>query len=265
LIEKVNSLISEVGNGITEPVWADIDNIGNAVLKYESIDNGKKFLFNEYVCYLLAQELNIKMPLSGICMIDENTVCKSNDIKLNKILSDNKNKMCFYSKAIEKSTRLNEGVIREINDNSIFEKILLFDHVIYNTDRNEGNILITTKGIKELYVIDHSHVFKNQTIWDKYCFQQGMLENDYKDTKILDNNSYFYKMFFNNKNITKDTLLECAEIFRNSITQKVLERIFNKVPDEWGVDNEELKALKEYLMYRISHIDDFINIILMKK
>ena len=91
-----------------------------------------------------------------------------------------------------------------------------------------------------------------------------MVEKDYGDTKILDNH-YFYKMFFNNKNITEETLLECAAIFKNNITQKVLERIFNEAPGEWGVDNEEKKALEEYLMYRISHIGDFIDIILNKK
>lgn len=81
--------------------------------------------------------------------------------------------------------------MRYVSNTDSYEKILLFDHLIYNKDRNKGNLLIYFgKGDKLLYIIDHTHVFKNQTIWDQNCLRQGMIENDFKDLEILNENRY---------------------------------------------------------------------------
>lgn len=78
-----------------------------------------------------------------------------------------------------------------------FIKILLFDHLIFNTDRNPGNLLVQyyKKNIT-LQVIDHSHVFINQAIWDANCLHRAMEEKDYFSTRILEDNNYLYDMFF---------------------------------------------------------------------
>lgn len=67
-----------------------------------------------------------------------------------------------------------------ISNKETYEEIILFDQLIYNKDRNKGNLFISTgKGAKLLYAIDHTHVFKNATIWDSICFRQGISDNDY--------------------------------------------------------------------------------------
>lgn len=57
-----------------------------------------------------------------------------------------------------------------------------------------------------LKVIDHTHVFINQTFWDANCLKRAMEENDLLDTKVLEYNSYLYEMFFRNFSVTKEML-----------------------------------------------------------
>ena len=72
-----------------------------------------------------------------------------------------------------------------------FVKILLFDHIIFNTDRNPGNLLVRfCKNDVSLKVIDHTHVFISQALWDASCLKRAMEENDLLDTKVLEYNSY---------------------------------------------------------------------------
>lgn len=265
-MEKVKSLNEYVGNGVTEPIWAILEDSGISVLKYETNLQGKKILFNELVSYLIAKKVDITMPSSGVCRITSETLYEKENLKLKQVYDDNKNRCCFFSKAVPKATRLNCGIIRDIENKDNFEKILLLDHIIYNKDRNQGNILVNlNKDQKKMYIIDHTHVFKNETIWDKYCFEQGMKAKDYMDNDIFIANKYYYNMFFNGKDITQQSLLREAMLFKQKINEETLEEIFSSVPKEWLVDFDDLKALKRYLLYRLEHVEDIINVILSNK
>lgn len=145
-----------------------------------------------------------------------------------------------------------------------YEKIILFDHLVYNTDRNKGNLLISTgKGDKLLYAIDHTHVFKNQTIWDRFCLIQGIQDNDFLNQDILLNNGYVY--FFRSKNINLDTLKLQASVFMNIINKELLENIVESIPNDWNINKADLDALIKYLLYRSEHLNEICEMIAQYK
>ena len=153
------------------------------------------------------------------------------------------------------------SIIQTISNVKDFLYIVLFDHLIYNKGRNSGNLLVTVSKDIKLYMIDHSHVFKNQCIWDKACFSNGIKNNDYLDIDIMEYNSYLYKMFFNNLNVDKDKLLNISAEFKQTITHDLLEQIIDNLPLDWVVDLEDVNELKVYICYRLSHLDEIVNMI----
>lgn len=253
----VDKIERHIENGCTEPFLA-ILNSGEekiyAVIKTKDNIQGILTLINELVCYKLANAVGILMPDSGVAIIDDQTIMKEN------MLTNNDFGSCFYSKYIEKSTILNENIMEFISNKEAYEEIIIFDHLTYNKDRNRGNLLISTgKGAKLLYTIDHTHVFKNETIWDSICFRQGISDNDYLDINILKANGYGY--FSRNKAINKANLLKTAEKFKQVITKELLDDSINSIPYDWKISSNDLDALKNYLIYRVEHLNEMCEMI----
>lgn len=253
----VDKIERHVGNGCTEPFIA-ILNDGNkqigVVVKTKNNIQGILSLVNEIVAYKLALNIGILMPQSGVAIIDEYTTVEENLITVEDY------GCCFYSTYIERAGILNEDIMEYISNKSAYEEIILFDHLTYNKDRNKGNLLISTgKGAKLLYAIDHTHVFKNATIWDSICFKQGIESNDYLDKDIMDANGYEY--FFRDKKIDKNNLVYVADKFKHIVTPELLEQIISEIPSDWKVEKKNLVALNEYIMYRLEHLYEICEII----
>ncbi|MCR5421402.1 MAG: hypothetical protein K6E98_10360 [Lachnospiraceae bacterium] len=198
-----------------------MDDGTQVVTKLFNGPEGNLVLFNEYFCYRLAILLDIPMPRSGVCILDN-----SSEI-LDKELATPKNYgKAFFSEFMPKVTKLLPSIITIIRNKEDFVKILLFDHIIFNTDRNPGNLLVRFyKDDKSLKVIDHTHVFINQTFWDSTCLRRAMDENDLLDTKVLEYNSYLYEMFFRNLSITKEILEKEGLLFKRRINRDII-RLF---------------------------------------
>lgn len=156
-----------------------------------------------------------------------------------------------------------DTIIPLMQNKEDFFKLLLFDHVIFNTDRNPGNLLVQYyKNNITLQVIDHSHVFINQAIWDASCLNRAIAEKDYFSTRILDNNTYLYNMFFHTMTITKKHFDKLKIEFSNIITKETLCRILTDVPSVWMPTSRDTDALIAYILYRIGHLDDICNTII---
>lgn len=248
----VEQIIKKVPNGCTKPFQAMLKEGQREIYAYIKLKNNEQgvlALINELISYNLALVLDIPMPLSGIAIIDDATNFGEFEIDRSNFGH------CFYSKAIDPATILNRQIMKYVSNNDSYEKIILFDHLVYNKDRNKGNLLIYLgANDKIIYAIDHTHVFKNETIWDRYCFKQGMSQNDYTDTQILERNKYDY--FFTSKKITYNSLLEQAEIFKERISETLFDKIFMKIPKDWNANTEDLEELKTYLLYRRDKLDD---------
>ena len=255
--EHIKMVQHNMNNGITEPKLAMTDDNTPVIVKTFNGPEGLLVLFNEYFSYRLAILLDIPMPVSGVCVIDTDTVI------YNECVSTNQYGYGFYSTYLNKAVPLAQTIIGMMKNKEDFYKILLFDHIIFNTDRNSGNLLVQYyKNNITLQVIDHSHVFINQAIWDSYCLKRAIEEKDYFSTRILEENSYLYGMFFQDFAIKAD-LLECtATNFQGKITKDVLKNILLDIPKEWLPLKRDTDALIEYILYRVAHLEDICTTIM---
>lgn len=188
----IQQLCNNISIGSTEPIFAILEDGTQAIVKLKNGPEGNLVLFNEYLCYRLAILLDIPMPHSGICIMNEKT-----EIQDAGIADASNYGQAFYSTFMPKTTKLISTIIGRINNKEDFIKVILFDHVIFNSDRNPGNLLVSFyKDNISLKVIDHSHVFINQALWNSSCLERAMKENDLSNTKILEYNRYLYDMFF---------------------------------------------------------------------
>lgn len=251
---------SNLPDSSTEPLVACLDSGDWAIVKPFGNIQGNLVLVNEYICYRLCCELAIPIPEAGVAIIDDKTESLTDPPLFTNINYG----CCFFSKRIDKATIIIPSIVPHITNKEDFYKIILFDHLVYNKDRNKGNLLVTTGKIPKLYAIDHTHVFKNETIWDRYCFKQGIEENDYNDINILEMNRLIYQYFWECLNKNQEILLQCSKDFKNKINHIVIGQIIDELPNSWVPSKENTEALIEYLIYRLEHLDEICKMIIRK-
>jgi len=254
----VDKVYGKIGNGVTEPLDACLDSGDRVIVKPFNNIQGNLVLVNEYICYRLCTKLDIPIPKAGIALISERTECLCEP----PVYSAENYGYCYFSKRIDKVTIINRGIIPRITNKADFYKIILFDHLIYNKDRNRGNLLVTSVKNPKLYAIDHTHVFKNQSIWDKNCLQRGMDSDDFNDLDIIKSNEKIYNYFWEYLNKDPAILLRLADEYKNKLNYTDLEMFINELPEQWHIPDEDALALKEYLIYRLNHMEDMCKLII---
>lgn len=244
--------------GITEPKYALLSDGSQAIVKLSNGPEGNLVLFNEYLSYRLAILLDIPMPVSGICIMNETT-----EIQDPTIASSQNYGKAFFSTFMPKTTKLIPSIISIMKNKEDFIKLLLFDHIIFNSDRNEGNLLVRFyKGDISLKVIDHSHVFVNQALWDSACLERAIEENDLLSTRILEYNERLYGMFYHNLSINKEILQEQSSFFQSKLSYDIISELIQSVPEEWRPNQKDIDSLIKYLMYRVDNLNVIISTIL---
>lgn len=261
-ILHIDELKFPMGNGCTKPILA-VGGNEQYVVKTFNNNEGNKTLINELICYLIALQLDIKMPQSGICLIDSNTNIGRN-VRDMPEFTDQCYGLGFYSKYIENNMVISSTKMLKMAKNykEIIPQIMLFDHLVYNKDRNKGNLLITAnKDSRELILIDHTHTFNLQCIWNSHDLKQKILGKDYNDTFVMEYNEYLYSKFKEACNIDLYELQLQVSHFKGKLSENFFKGIIDKVPKEWESDKNELIALSEYLIYRFENIDRYISTI----
>lgn len=253
-VSSINHTYAEYAS--TNPFQASLDNQEEAVVKYLNNNEGNLSLINEYVSYSIAQKLDVRIPKFGICQFD--ITAKNNT---NLFFAKNNFGPAFYTAFIKKAIPVMSWHSGFIKNQDNFLKTLVLDHIIYNKDRHSGNYLVSPSGI--LFAIDHSHVFKNQCIWNKYTFIQGMNNNDFLDKNILEENKDTYDYFFNSLVITKNDFNIIRARVKQELTPVFIKKVLKEIPAIWkeGIPDEDIAALEKYINYRIEHIDDIIDLI----
>lgn len=244
--------------GITNPKFASLDDGTQVIVKLSNGPEGNLVLFNEYLCYRIALLLDIPMPVSGVCIMDENT-----EIPNSELASVKNYGPAFYSTFMPKTTKLLPTVVNQMKNKEDFIKILLFDHIIFNSDRNEGNLLVRFyRDDVSLKVIDHSHVFINQALWNAACLKRAIAENDLLDTRVLVYNERLYSMFYHNLSITKENLQVQSSYFQTKLDYDIISELVEQCPNEWKPPQQDIDALIEYIMYRVNNLEVIVSTII---
>lgn len=256
LIKYIKEIRYTLTTGVTKPVRAVLDDDQEVIAKLFNNSEGNRTLVNEMVSHKIASLLKLPIVESGICYLDSSTTINNCNATYENYGP------CFYSKYLPKSTTLKLGIMRLLENIDDFYKLLLFDHIIYNKDRNIFNLLVTyTKSDIRFKLIDHSHVLKNEAIWDVNCFRQGISDFDVKDTHILSSNDDLYSLFYRSMNFNKEKLYSLTPFFKENITHIQLNNFLKELPEEWEVSSDEKDALCKYILYRTSNVELLCDII----
>lgn len=261
--EYVDNLIFPIGNGATGPLLGTINGTDYVVKTFNNIQ-GNKTLINELVCYRIALQLKFPIPTAKLAIIDPKTII-NNEVKEFEDFTKDCWGICFCSKYMKPVTIVNSYKMIQSTSNYkwLLPKLMLFDHLIYNKDRNMGNLLISLKkGNQSLYIIDHSHTFNLEAIWYKQGLYQKINDKDYLDQYIMQNNSYHYSKFKQAMNIDMIAMKDSIDYFKNNLSLDFFQHIVDNIPEMWENNKSELKALSDYLIYRMEHLSDYANIIL---
>lgn len=262
-ILHVTNIFKYQENGVTHPIYCRLSNGNHAIVKYMNNPDGQLPLVNEFVCSQLASKYQLSTPQSGVCLIDHNTHMSDDVTQDSRQFSQHNFGCAFYSTFIEKSTPPIPGLIRSINKDQL-ARLIVFDHIVYNKDRHNGNLLLVVQdGNTLLYAIDHSHVFKNMAIWDHISFEQGMRDNDYNDTSIMEYNSDIYRAIFDYAAPSEADFCNACNVAKAELTADFLHSIMEQIPSLWTRNIEQdIIALEKYLLYRIAHLDQIKRVIL---
>lgn len=265
-VEYIKELKYPIGNGATKPIVGTYSK-GYCVIKTNNNVEGNRTLINEYVCYLLAKALKLPVIESGLCYINDDTHVERN-VRDMEEFSEECYGLGFFSHYMEGVTVVGSEKMIKLTKNYkwLIPKLMLFDHLIYNKDRNRGNLLIKMgKNNRRILIIDHSHTFNLETLWDRIQLSSKIKENDFLDEHIMKENAYIYSKLKNSMEIDMLTMRETLDYFESKLSEELIEKVVSQVPKEWENNKEDLDALKEYLIYRLGKLNHFADIILNYK
>lgn len=245
-------------NGVTEPLLGTIkqdDTAFNCVIKTKGNIGGTRTLINEYVSGQLAIRFGLPVPDNGFAHLDKNTIV---DAECSEKINELDFGTCFYSRLVEHVVPLNAlSVAQADNENDIY-KLLLFDGLIYNCDRNPGNLLVTfSKSKRKFYTIDHSNVFMlGHSRWDSRYFETRMTLEDLSDETFLLENEKQYRYFYLNMSIDPQILIDTAFDFQEKCTYSFIQTVIDSVPEDLltEISKQDLNSLGEFLSFRITHL-----------
>lgn len=249
-VRHIDKVIAEMGIGVTEPLNCNLDNGKSVIFKTYNNEQGNLILVNEIIAYRIAQNIGLTIPNSGFAEIDDNTQILINHRSIPKGVG-------FFSSRIEHATTAAISrtlLLKHCVNRDELVKFILFDHLIYNKDRNPGNMLYSMKD-KKIYMIDHSHCFNLACIWDRVQLRLCMEREDFRDTVIMERNIAMYHKFIGTDNISYDILLKISEEFKEKLSEEYFNKAILDIPQSWNIAIEDLEVLSEYLTYRLRNLE----------
>ena len=140
-------------------------------------------------------------------------------------------------------------------------KILIFDILIGNYDRNKGNLMIDSLS-KKIYMIDHTHIFGLGTLWDE--FQLPRLVNEKFEIETL--NQFNYNNIIESLKIDKEFYIELNKFIEKvkNINKDFIKNIMNNIPNDWNVSKREKELLVEYIYNRFNRVNEILYLLHIK-
>lgn len=250
---KIIKIERRIPLGVTHPYLIKCSDDNNYIAKFPGNPDGTRVLINEYVCAELAKLLGLPIPNYRLIKEDNISKFKNNltDVKLI-------NGTIFCSEWLDKAAKFpGYFILTKVSNKFDAIKILVFDVIIGNNDRNEGNLLINFKN-NSLVMIDHSHVFIKESLWDEMNLKEliGKPIDLSKMNKVTFEN---LKLCLNDRNYIKfiPKYIQCIK----RIDSNKIDKILNGIPNDWDISIAEKKVLKEFILDRIGRIDEICKLL----
>ena len=250
-IVEINKKLS---NGCTVPyvIWCSDGN--KYVAKFPGNPNGDKALINEFISSRLCDFLDL--PIMKYQLIS---------VKMEDYMSSDITPMIgtafgtIYDDDL--LTVLNSGEIQKAKNCYDAIKILIFDLLIGNYDRNKGNLMINPK-TKRIIMIDHTHIFNMGVVWDEY--QLPRLEKE--EFSISNLNAFNYNNLFNSIKYNEQFYKELNDFVKKvkTIEEERVSNIINDIPKDWIITNEERKCIINFIVNRFKRVDEVLKVLGLK-
>ena len=249
---EIKKVIRPIKNGATKPYVIECTDGNQYVAKFPGNPDGTRVLINEYVCACLAQMLQLPIPSFELIYIN-NIEFYSNYLEGIELI----NGTAFCSRMIDKASPVpGYRALSKVSNLDDIVKILIFDVIIGNNDRNPGNLLINLKN-KSLVMIDHSHVFIYEAIWDAIQLKKNIRS----EISIGEMNQFSFSMLsVEISKVDKEVYKKFKETIK-SINKDDIINIIDSIPKDWSITNDDKEVLADFLYDRIERIDEIYNIL----
>lgn len=248
---------NRLGNGCTEPFVVWCDDGQTYVVKFPGNRQGIKTLVNEYIASNLCEYLNLPILPYNLIHVK---------------LSDYNEKMSKEISLLDGTafgTVYNDNALTILNSRMIIQsanrndaiKILIFDLLIGNFDRNKGNLMIDSVS-KKIIMIDHTHIFGLGTLWDEYQLPR-LIDEPFEISKL---DKFNYNNIVESLNFDDTFYKELNKfvIRVKNISKEFIENIMNSIPEDWNVSKTEKQLLLKYIYSRFKRIDEIFDLLNIK-
>ena len=260
----VTRIYEQLEQGATVPLKCRLDDGELVVVKYPKNRCGTQVLINEIVGAALQDKMGIRIPDHGLCYLSKDVIesfienDENSEIGESDIGSQNAG-VCVYSKLI-RGTTLSSELLRKTNKRMGIENVLVYDCFTNNTDRHEGNAIISE--YFEVYAIDNSHIIDGKHFEDdKYVQLNLTISLD----SVLD--SEFYTDYFEIVPFSKIRLNRAINNLKGIDLNTLLRETFDVIPQEW-LDNvllDYLQYIRDILLWRQGQLDEIRSAIMLRR
>lgn len=259
-IEEIHDIIEQ---GTTMPVRCRLTNGTNVIVKYMKNPAGQHALVNEWIGSCIADVIGLTIPEYGICYFSKEVIENTN---LNEEIDIRNSGYAFYTKEYSKTIPVfPSGMLSSVTNHET-EKILLFDHLVNNNDRHNGNLLCDISHGATLLSIDNSHIITGEP--QKSFSITDALDSQYiLSTTILNTNKDIYELLCTQVGYSEDVLLQSTLDIKHLLTNEVLLDIFNTIPADWSnsIGTVRKEQLFEVLKKRTAMIRDIAEMIIEER
>ena len=160
--------------------------------------------------------------------------------------------LAFYTKDYSSSVPPSRAMLALV-ENKETERLILFDHVVNNCDRHNGNLIIDLSKAAKLYIIDNSHIIKEGISSN---IEWELTDEAIFSKRILEKNKDIYDLLCNTVGYDEEKLLLEAQKIKEAITQEILIEIKSSIPEEWiiSIGKETLDQIFKVLDKRLKNI-----------
>ena len=261
-IINVEQIFDIIEQGTTMPVRCRLENGDNVVVKYMKNPMGEKILVNEWIGTNIADFIGLTVPEYGICDFTLEAIKHTNE---NEEINELNAGKSFYTKDYSKSLPIIRGMLNRV-ENRETEKIILFDHLVNNKDRHDGNLLCNISKGARLLVIDNSHIITDEP-HHPFIISEALDEAYILSNDILLKNQSIYDSLCFEVGYSEDKLMEYATEIKYSLTNDILEDIRQRIPVEWVnvLGETRVNQLFEVLNKRLSLIENIAKMIIEER
>ena len=252
-VVDVRDIDEMMPKGVTNPIGCCLLDGTEVVVKYPNNPFGSGVLVNEIIGACVADLMGVSIPEYGLCYLSEEVI-SSSDIygPFGEGIDESNAGKCFYSRRYTNTTTVQKYIRNSERPDGLL--IVLYDFVLNNCDRHEGNLLQVI-GTDKLVCIDNSHIIEDKNDVSgklkKYLEKEKLMSIDY-----FINDIDFYRGFL--KGYGLDDMICLSEEIMNNISERDLLEIKQLIPREWqdSVGERSINVKLEIISRRLHTLSD---------